>query len=82
MLASVFTLIEGGGLVAIIVVAIYADLPIMTALATPPPFEAGALSGIAFGTLLAFFAFIGFEDLATSWRRPKRHAGIFRAPWC
>jgi basic amino acid/polyamine antiporter, APA family len=29
----------------------------------PPP-TATALSGIAFGSLLAFFAFIGFEDLA------------------
>jgi amino acid transporter len=64
ILASVFTLIEAGGLIAIIVVAVHADLPIVAALANPPPFEIGALSGIAFGSLLAFFAFIGFEDLA------------------
>ena len=31
---------------------------------TLPPLNAAALSGIAFGGLLAFFAFIGFEDLA------------------
>ena len=29
-----------------------------------PPLKANALSGIAFGSLPAFFAFIGFEDLA------------------
>jgi APA family basic amino acid/polyamine antiporter len=64
ILASIFTLIEAGGLVAIIAVAIHADLPVLATLANPPPFEVGALSGIAFGSLLAFFAFIGFEDLA------------------
>ena len=64
LLASLFTLIEAGGLVAIVTVAIHADLPIAATLANPPPFEFGALSGIAFGSLLAFFAFIGFEDLA------------------
>lgn len=29
-----------------------------------PPLDVSALSGIAFGSLQAFFAFIGFEDLA------------------
>lgn len=40
-----------------------------------PPFEAGAWSGIVSGGLLAFFAFIGFEDLANvaeEAKRPKR----------
>jgi len=64
IIASVLTLIEAGGLIAIIVVAVHTDLPIVAALANPPPFETGPLSGIAFGSLLAFFAFIGFEDLA------------------
>ena len=64
LLASVFTVIEVGGLLAIIVAAIHVDLPIIGALAQPIPLEAGALSGIAFASLLAFFAFIGFEDLA------------------
>jgi amino acid transporter len=64
VLASLFTLIEAGGLIAIVVVAAYADLPIVAALANIPPLETDALSGIAFGGLLAFFAFIGFEDLA------------------
>ena len=64
LLASVFTLIEVGGLLAIIVAAIYGDVPFLSALAQPPPVNSGMLSGIAFASLLAFFAFIGFEDLA------------------
>ncbi len=64
IVASVFTLIEAGGLIAIIAVAVYIDIPIVAALLNTPPLETGALSGIAFGSLLAFFAFIGFEDLA------------------
>ena len=64
LLASVFTLIEVGGLLAIIAAAIYGDVPIVAALAQTPPLEPAVLSGIAFASLLAFFAFIGFEDLA------------------
>ncbi len=64
LLASLFTLIEVGGLLAIIIAALYADAPVVAALTKVPPFEYAALSGIAFGSLLAFFAFIGFEDLA------------------
>jgi amino acid transporter len=64
LLASVFTLIEAGGLLAIIVAAAHADLPIISALVQPLPVEAATLSGIAFASLLAFFAFVGFEDLA------------------
>jgi len=64
IIASVLTLIEAGGLIAIIVVAVHTDVPIVAALVTTPPVEIGALSGIGFGSLLAFFAFIGFEDLA------------------
>ena len=77
LLASVFTLIEVGGLLAIIVAAVHAGLPIAFA---PPPFEAGALSGIAFASLLAFFAFIGFEDLANVVEEAKvPHRDIPRA---
>ena len=63
LLASVFTLIEVGGLLIIIVAAARADVPAVTVLLTLPPFEFPILSGIAFASLLAFFAFIGFEDL-------------------
>lgn len=62
LLASVFTLIEVGGLLAIIVAAVYSGVPAVSAL-TPPPLDIGILSGVAFASLLAFFAFIGFEDL-------------------
>jgi amino acid transporter len=64
LLASVFTLIEVGGLLIVIVAAVYGDLPFAAAITTLPPMSTTALSGIAFGGLLAFFAFIGFEDLA------------------
>ena len=64
VLASIFTLIEVGGLLIVIVAAVYHELPFMAVITTLPPLNATALSGIAFGGLLAFFAFIGFEDLA------------------
>lgn len=64
LLASLFTVIEVGGLLIVILAALYADLPFGAAITELPPFNATALSGIAFGSLLAFFAFIGFEDLA------------------
>jgi APA family basic amino acid/polyamine antiporter len=64
ILTSLFTLIEVGGLVAVIVAAFHAGLPIGDAIFAPPPMESAAVSGIFFAALLAFFAFIGFEDLA------------------
>ena len=64
LLASLFTLIEVGGLVLIIATATHSGLAFVPALVTAPPLEAATLSGIAFASLLAFFAFIGFEDLA------------------
>ncbi len=64
LLASLFTLIEVGGLIAIIVAGVHAGLPFADVLLEPPPLEAATLAGIAYASLLAFFAFIGFEDLA------------------
>lgn len=64
LLAAVFTLIEVGGLLLIIVAALHVDVPIMATLAQPLPSDIAVFSGIAFASLLAFFAFIGFEDLA------------------
>jgi basic amino acid/polyamine antiporter, APA family len=62
--AAVMTVVEIGGLVLIIVSAggSFADLPDrLGELAPPPP---GALwNGILFGAVLAFYAFIGFEDI-------------------
>ena len=80
LLASLFTLIEVGGLVAIIVATLHADLAIVAALAQPLPVDSAALSGIAFASLLAFFAFIGFEDLANVVEEAKvPHRDIPRA---
>jgi amino acid transporter len=64
LIASLFTLVEVGGLVLIIVAGAHSGVPFVHALVTAPPLEAGPLSGIAFASLLAFFAFVGFEDLA------------------
>jgi amino acid transporter len=64
VLASLFTVVEVGGLVTIIVAGFHVGLPIAATIAHPPPLDAMVLSGVGFGSLLAFFAFIGFEDLA------------------
>jgi amino acid transporter len=80
LLASLFTLIEAGGLVIIIVAGLYAGVPIISVLATPPPLDPGIWSGIAYASLLAFFAFIGFEDLANVVEEAKvPHRDIPRA---
>ena len=62
--ASLVTLIEIAGLVLIIGIStdslatLPARLPELV-----PPFDAGAWAGIAAGAFLAFYAFIGFEDM-------------------
>ena len=63
-LAGLLTLIETGGLVWIIASAVQSGVSFGPALFTPPPLDAGIFSGITFASLLAFFAFVGFEDLA------------------
>ena len=79
LLASLFTLIEVGGLVIIIMAGLTAGVPIASAF-TLPPLDAGVLSGIAYAALLAFFAFIGFEDLANVVEEAKvPHRDIPRA---
>lgn len=64
LLAGIFTLIETGGLILLIGAAMHADLSFMPVLLAMPPLSVPQLSGIAFSSLLAFFAFVGFEDLA------------------
>ena len=64
LLASLFTVIEVGGLVLIIVTATHSGVAFVPVLAALPRLDSTTLSGIAFASLLAFFAFIGFEDLA------------------
>lgn len=80
LLAGAFTLIEVGGLMAIIVAAIHVEVPVLAALAQPLPTDVDTISGIAFASLLAFFAFIGFEDLANVVEEAKvPHRDIPRA---
>lgn len=64
LLAGLFTLIETGGLVLLIAAAVHSDISFVPMLLSVPPISAPVLSGIAFSSLLAFFAFVGFEDLA------------------
>jgi amino acid transporter len=74
ILAGLFTVIEVGGLLIILVAALYQGLPFGAALA-PPPFDLAVWSGLGFASLLAFFAFIGFEDLTNmveETRAPER----------
>lgn len=75
--AGLFTIIEVGGLLAIVAAAVYADPTIASRLdAVIPPFQDfGPWFGILGATLLAFFAFVGFEDivnLAEEVENPKR----------
>jgi amino acid transporter len=78
LLASLFTLIETGGLLAIIVAAWHGGLPLVIPLS--PPADAHAWAGVGYASLLAFFAFIGFEDLANVVEETKLpHRDIPRA---
>ncbi|HRK18424.1 MAG TPA: amino acid permease [Hyphomicrobiaceae bacterium] len=62
VLAGVFTIVEVGGLLAIIIAAMLSPAPLV--IPSVPPADAAVLTGIATGSLIAFFAFIGFEELA------------------
>ncbi len=77
LVAGLFTIIEVGGLIAIIVGALIDDPHLFTRLPeiAPVSWDTATLAGIAGATLLAFFAFIGFEDmdsLAEETRDPQR----------
>jgi amino acid transporter len=81
--AGILTVIEAAGLVAIIAGAALADDGLVKRLPEiVPSLHIADWSGIAAATLLAFFAFIGFEDidsLAEETRDPQRTLarGIF-----
>ncbi|MCR9212848.1 MAG: amino acid permease [Proteobacteria bacterium] len=64
-LAGLVTLVEISGLLLVIYVGVSSaeSMEIATRSFTPP-FEASVWAGILTGSLLAFFAFIGFEDMA------------------
>ncbi|MGE3145011.1 MAG: APC family permease [Pseudorhodoplanes sp.] len=81
LLAALFTLIELGGLVAIVVAGLHSGLDILAALPrfAVPPLELALWPGIAFASLLAFFAFIGFEDLVNI--AEEAHAPERDMPW-
>jgi basic amino acid/polyamine antiporter, APA family len=62
--ASIITAVEIGGLVLIIAVGAPTSLEHLPALITQlPPLSADILITVMFGATLAFYAFIGFEDM-------------------
>ena len=74
--AAIFTLVEAGGLIAIIVAG-FSDAELVARLPEVlPAWDApGVWTGIVAAGLLAFFAFIGFEDLvnvAEEAKNPQR----------
>lgn len=76
-LAALLTLIEAGGLLWIIGVAA-PNLPALVSLSTPQivPTDAVAWQGVMGGAFLAFFAYIGFEDMvniAEEVEQPERN---------
>lgn len=77
LLAALFTLIEIAGLLLVIAAGATSDIEIAAAVPQMlfPPADMTVFTGIAFASLLAFFAFIGFEDLvnvAEEAREPER----------
>lgn len=78
VLAALFTVIEAGGLMWIIGSGLYLGLPPSSTFSVPP-MDVAILSGITVASLLAFFAFVGFEDLANVVEEAKApHRDI---PW-
>ncbi len=63
-LAAVLTLIEVAGLLFIVWIGrdAFADVPAALS-AQPIPLDLAVLGGVASGVILAFFAFVGFEDM-------------------
>ncbi len=65
MVAAVFTLIEIGGLGFVVVYGHMLKPDLLGEIGRLiPPMETGAWAGIVSASLLAFFAFVGFEDIA------------------
>ena len=75
--AGLFTVIEVGGLMVIVAAGLYFDpgLPLRAGELIPSFSEAAPWLGVIGATLLAFFAFVGFEDivnLAEEVQEPRR----------
>lgn len=65
LVAAVFTIVELAGLAFVVVFALQADPTLVSRLnELVPPLSLDVWAGIASGGLIAFFAFVGFEDLA------------------
>ncbi len=64
-IAALFTLIEIGGLCFVVYYGFSTNPDLLKDIGSlVPPFELGAWSSIVSAGLLAFFAFVGFEDIA------------------
>ncbi|MGI9356641.1 MAG: APC family permease [Rhizobiaceae bacterium] len=64
-IAALFTLIEIGGLCFVVYYGFSIKPDLLSEIGSlVPPFELGAWNGIVSAGLLAFFAFVGFEDIA------------------
>ncbi len=64
-LAALLTVIEIAGLALVVFFALWSQPDVLAEFGRlVPPFEVGAWSGILSAGLLAFFAFVGFEDMA------------------
>ena len=77
MAATAITLVEVGGLLLVLAVAggSFADLPARLP-ELIPPFEVPVWQGILLGAFLAFYAFIGFEDMANVAEEVRHPAGV------
>lgn len=64
VLAAIFTLIEVAGLALVVYTSLASGEVAANAHQLVPPLELAPWAGIFSATLLAFFAFVGFEDIA------------------
>jgi amino acid transporter len=62
VMIAIVTLIEVGGLILVITFAISADPIAVTEVSTTPAIP-GTVAGVLLGGFIAFYAFIGFEDM-------------------
>lgn len=81
LLAGLFTLVEMSGLLLIVGAGFHAGLDILPSLPRliAPPSDLALWPGIALASLLAFFAFIGFESLVNM--AEEAHAPERDIPW-
>jgi len=77
--AALFTLIEVGGLIVIIVGGFLANTPAIWAGITAPftTFDVSAIGLVSASAVLAFYAFIGFEDMVNVAEEVKEPEKIF-----